>query len=311
MGKRKSCSNCKRKLGDYHDYVLLKPCECIFCPECILVWGMNRKHRNLCCPNKSVCNDVPLSYDYHKRDEHSEETVANHQVIQHKFSEKDPVRYLQETNFQSYKETGIVPREGILCVAYSPVEDELFDGSVNVMMANFHLDEGPMTEKDRDKWVSIFTLLHSPLIGYIDTHSENSKKRDTPSDEWIQPSEWIKKTLYSKQTLLQQCMYSLSTGIRRLDVSKLHRDNGYQAQALSCCGVIPAIIERANSNGQPMEFQRMMGNLLRQSNAPRRLIDFLSKMRLSVHYTTLSRAVEQPVPRAHKKKFKSSNQRNL
>ena len=147
-----------------------------------------------------------------------------------------------------------------------------------------------MTEKDRDKWVSIFTLLHSPLIGYIDTRSERSNKLDTLPAECIQPSDWIKKTLHYEQTLLQQCMYSLSTGIRRLDVSKLHRDNRYQAQALSCCGVIPAIIERANSKGRPTEFQRMMGNLAMKTNAPRTFIDFLSKIRLSVHYNTINSA---------------------
>ena len=227
---------------------------------------------------------MPLSYDYHKRDEHSEETVANHQVMQHELSPKDPVRYLQETNFQSYKETGIVPREGILCLAYPPLGDESFDGSVEIKTAKIHLEKGPMTEEDCDTWVSIFAILHSPLLGYIDPHSENSKKLDRPSDEWIQPSEWIKKTLYSKQTLLQRCIYSLATGFGRLDVRKLHPNYLYQAQALSCCGVIPALMKRASSKGRPTDFNKMMGNLLMQSNAPRPVIEFLSKMRLSVHY---------------------------
>lgn len=140
-------------------------------------------------------------------------------------------------------------------------------------------DCGPETEEDEVALHLMFALLHEPLIK---SHAKIWKQNHFPR---MTPSEFCNHMIHEDDSLPLKLMCALGTGQITLPMKQIVCD-GSTFSRFMACGIAKEMIQRLEIE-KPGPLQWMMGDVLSIVNAPKATRDFLSKVRVAAHRTTI------------------------
>ena len=219
----------------------------------------------------------------------SEIEVEGHEPSQ----EKDPCRYFErlfeEDNLpqatkdkdgEDQLEADDDPRHKLLLsLSYAHItEGYSVPKSLDVLLDR---EYGPETHQDELKLRLMFGLLHGPLLR---SHAAIWKETSFPR---MTPSEFCNHLMHDDESLLLKLVYALATGEMTLPMQKITKDRTAFSRFMAC-GIAKEMIQRLEME-QPGPLQWMMRDVLSIVNAPKATKDFMSKIRVAAHRTTVDR----------------------
>ena len=276
----KPCTQCHRTLNTEiggNDFVVLRPCKCVICPQCSFQLVVNRKF------NTPICgvHNKELEVVYFVNSSRSNASDVNIiQVEKHTPNpNKDPCRHYESLFGKDMKECD--PRNKMvlsLSYCHSVAGAKEQPASITAML---DCQYGPENDEDELSLRKIFGFLHEPIMK---SHRELWRRTELRR---MTPCEFCSYMMHEDDSLLLKLIYALATGAMLVPLKKISSDGTSFSLFLACC-VAKEMIQRVQLDG-PGAFQLMMGDALQLSDVPKELRDFLSKIRVSSHRTTVNR----------------------